>query len=118
MTSKNIVGDCKAIDWHTHGKTYPHLTKIPFSQPTKQGQIELLIGLDHPYLHEAIQEIKGDLASDPITRLTPLGWTYIGKTKTIRKVRIRSNIKKTVHVCRQPTRHYGEKQDFKKILGN
>ena len=90
MTSKDVVGDCTAIDWNTHRKTYQHLSTIPFNQPIKQGQIGILIGIDHPHLHTTIQEIKSDTYTDPIARLTPLGWTCIGQIRTEKKVRIRS----------------------------
>ena len=80
MTSRNVVGDLRAIDWTIHASKYPHLENLTFAKPTRGGKVDILIGLDHPHLHRAIKEIQGQ-TTNPIARLTPLGWTCIGKTK-------------------------------------
>ena len=39
----------------------------------------MLIGLDYADLHNARPEVCGK-PGEPIARLTPLGWTYVGIT--------------------------------------
>ena len=39
-----------------------------------------MIGLDNSDLHRTLREVASDVSSDPIARLTPLGWTCIGNT--------------------------------------
>ena len=46
--------------------------------------------MDYPELHQSIREIRGEVG-EPIARLTPLGWTCVGKTLMSQKVRIQSH---------------------------
>ena len=90
MTCRNVVGDMKAVDWQHQGKLYQHLTDVPFEEPVNKGRIDILIGNDHPLLHKSISEIEGEEVG-PIARLTPLGWTCIGRTQIPGSFRVRSS---------------------------
>ena len=78
MTIQNVTGSLRPIDWAAESKKFSHLQGIPFDRPNK-GNISVLIGLDNVYLHQSLQEIYGN-KSEPIARLTPLGWTAVGRT--------------------------------------
>ena len=77
-TTNDVVGDLKVIKWNEFKSKCSHISKISFSKPVNGGKIDLLIGLDHPYLHAALEEVIGKY-DEPIARLTPLGWTCVGK---------------------------------------
>ena len=79
MTAKQVVGDMKATDWNTEKTKFSHLKGICFPKVSARKKVDILIGIDYPHLHSSIQEKVGQLG-DPIARLTPLGWTCIGKT--------------------------------------
>ena len=53
-----------------------------------------MIGIDHPSLHRALKEVHGNIG-EPIVRLTPLGWTCIGKTHIKAKERYCKSAAKT-----------------------
>ena len=90
MTTKNVVGDMQVINWEAEKKQFSHLKDISFPKTSKQGKIDILIGVDHPYLHQSIHEAQGAVG-EPIARLTPLGWTCVGKTPISNKQRISSH---------------------------
>ena len=79
MTAKQVVGDMKATDWNTEKTKFSHLKGINFPKIPNRKKVDILIGIDYPHLHSSIQEEVGR-TGDPIARLTPLGWTCIGKT--------------------------------------
>lgn len=78
MTTDRVTGDMQPVNWQYQAKQFNHLKKLPFWKPNK-GKIDILIGLDHAYLHQNIKEVFGG-NNDPFARLTPLGWTCIGRT--------------------------------------
>ncbi|XP_067676275.1 uncharacterized protein [Haliotis asinina] len=51
-----------------------------------QSKSDLLIGMDYLELHRSYQDIIGK-EGDPIARLTPLGWTCVGRIPGFRDVR-------------------------------
>ena len=79
-TTDNVTAGLESIDWCEHKSKYKHLNEIEFPRPTRQ-KVDLLIGLDHMELHNAIKEVHGEIG-EPIARLTPLGWTAIGKIRS------------------------------------
>ena len=87
MTSKNVVGDYEAVNWNIQKENLKHLAKIPFNPPVNQSNIDILIGTDYPFLHKAVKEVAGSNLCEPLARLTPLGWTCIGKACSKSKVR-------------------------------
>ena len=77
------------VQFQISGILFPHLNNINFSPP-KSHKIDHLIGIDHPHLHRAIKEIRGNIG-EPMARLTPLGWSCVGKTHINAKSRFNSN---------------------------
>ena len=78
QTSTNLTGHLKAVDWRAECRSFPHLRKIQFPCLGKRRTPDLMIGSDYPGLHIALEEIKGE-EDEPVARLTPLGWTCIGR---------------------------------------
>ena len=70
----------KFAQWRELAPEWKHLRDVKFPQAPKRKTVDLLIGMDHADLHAAIREIYGK-PGEPIARLTPLGWTCVGKTK-------------------------------------
>ena len=96
MTTDRVTGDLKPIDWKHHAKKFAHLKSIPFWKPNS-GTIDILIGLDYSHLHQAINEVHGDV-NEPYARLTPLGWTCIGRTNIISKCMPNTRFVNTYHL--------------------
>ena len=59
---------------------WPHLASISFEQTSRRKQIDVLIGSDHPLFHHVLKEVHGSKTTDPIARLTNLGWVCFGPT--------------------------------------
>ncbi len=76
---ENIASDTPAIQWSKIKEKWPHLNEIPFESASKR-QIDVMIGSDHPLFHLALKEVSGRRSSDPIARLTNLGWVCFGPT--------------------------------------
>ncbi len=71
----------EGYDWNREKRNWGHIQSINFPKVRRPYQVELLIGLDHPALHESFGEIRGRSDKEPFARLTPLGWTCIGTPK-------------------------------------
>jgi len=69
----NIVGDTPAIPWTELKDKWPHLQQVPFKSVSRRGQIDVMIGSDHPVFHRVLKEACGNLANDPVAHLTNLG---------------------------------------------
>ncbi len=76
----NITGDTPAFNWTDLKSKWPHLGSISFKQATRRKQIDVLIGSDHPLFHQVLKEVHGSKPTDPIGRLTHLGWVCFGPT--------------------------------------
>jgi hypothetical protein len=74
----NITGDTPAFNWAEMKEKWPHLSPIPFDRSARRRQIDVLIGSDHPLYHQVFEEIPGSKSTDPIARLTHLGWVCFG----------------------------------------
>ena len=91
-TTTRVTGEMKAVHWRKVATDWEHLKKVKFPKSPKRKTVDLLIGMDNADLHRSIREIYGK-PGDPIARLTPLGWTCVGKTKeTIDKALHSSNL--------------------------
>ena len=77
-TANRVTGTMSAFDWTQYAQRWPHLQRINFPKIAKRPHVDVLIGLDCADLHCAVQEVRGR-PGEPIARLTPLGWTCIGK---------------------------------------
>jgi len=77
-TTNKVTGSLTAVDWRKHGHKWKHLQQIKFPNILSPSTIDLLIGLDNADLHLAEKEVHGK-PGEPIARLTPLGWTCVGK---------------------------------------
>ena len=76
-TANRVTGDMRVFDWNKCKIRWPYLKNIDFPHSTKREIVDLLIGLDCAYLHSTLEEVRGK-PSEPIARLTPLGWTCVG----------------------------------------
>ena len=79
FTVARVTGNMKSINWVKNKHGWEHLKGIKFAVPSKRVIVDMLIGIDYPDLHYSIKDVKGD-PGRPIARLTPLGWTCIGKS--------------------------------------
>jgi hypothetical protein len=76
----NIASDTPAIQWSELKEKWPHLHKIPFDNVSRRQQIDVMLGSDNPVFHYVLEEVRGSQPSDPIARLTNLGWVCFGPT--------------------------------------
>ena len=80
-TTKNVTGSMEIVNWRKHFMKWPHLSGINFPEFWSR-LVDMLIGLDYADLHDAQNEVRGK-PGQPIARLTPLGWTCVGKTSPV-----------------------------------
>ena len=77
LTVDKVVGDMQVTDWNDANQ-WNHLRDIPFPGMAHRRGIDMLIGVDQASLQFSIKEVIGHYG-EPIARLTPLGWTCVGK---------------------------------------
>ena len=77
-TVDRLTGNMPVVDWNKYKKQWPHLRNIDFPSSPRRPIVDMLIGLDCTDLLYAIEEVR-ERPGEPIARLTPLGWTCIGK---------------------------------------
>ena len=78
------VGDLKAFNWRELSQYWPHLKTLRFPQPVGDGEVSMIIGTNTAFFHQCLREVVGESDDDPIARLTPLGWSCIGKILPVR----------------------------------
>ncbi len=77
----NVAGNLRAVDWQQEAENWPHLKRMQFPAVSRPLKVDLLIGLDYAMLHQSLGDVCGKTGIQPIARLTPLGWTCIGRTR-------------------------------------
>ena len=102
----NIASDTPAIPWAELKTKWPHLHKVPFDNVSRRPQINVMLGSDHPVFHHVLKEVHGSQPSDPVARLTNLGWVCFGPT-LVNEFRRNSRSHftrtyRTCHVNKQP----------------
>jgi len=65
------------VDWNSCAKEWPHLKGLQFPKMDPRPIVDVLIGLNCADLQYSYRDTRGTLGQ-PITRLTPLGWTCVG----------------------------------------
>ena len=80
QTTTKVTGSMKAAEWPRSSQNWSHLAGIDFPEPSGRKTIDILIGADHIGLHTSLKEICGEPGA-PIARLTPLGWTCVGRVE-------------------------------------
>ena len=73
-TVERVTGSMQVVDWNKHNHKWKHLKGIKFPQVGPRPIVDLLIGVDHADLLYSLEDLRGK-AGEPISRLTPLGWT-------------------------------------------
>ena len=73
-----LTGDYTVVDWSQVKASFPHMTDCSFTKPVEPFFVDLIIGINCNDLHSALDERVGSL-HDASARLTPLGWTAVGK---------------------------------------
>lgn len=86
LTVNDVCGKLKPHDWSLLSKDWTHLQDIEFPHPGKRV-VDMLIGVDYPELHVAIEERNGK-KGEPIARKTPLGWTCVGPISKTNRVSV------------------------------
>ena len=77
FTVTRVTGNMKSVNWVKNKQGWEHLKGIKFAVPSKRVIADMLIGIEYPDLHYSIKDGE---PGEPITRLTPLGWTCIRKS--------------------------------------
>ncbi|XP_065188299.1 uncharacterized protein LOC135819075 [Sycon ciliatum] len=77
ITTTNVTGSLRPIDWNDAAARYTHLQDIKFPKPADPRVVDILIGLDHAEFHTALEEVQGE-QREPIARRTALGRTCVG----------------------------------------
>ena len=90
-TADRIAANLPVLDWKQHASSWQHLSHIEFPRINRRRPIDLLIGIDNAQFHRCKAEVTGG-DGEPIARLTPLGWTCVGKPSPSE-----SNPQRTVH---------------------
>ena len=88
-TVNRVTGNMPVVDWNKYKKQWPHLRNIDFPSPPGRPIVDMLIRLDCADLLYAIEKVR-EKPGKPIARLTPLGWTCIGKPFTNDRPEVRS----------------------------
>lgn len=84
LTTDKVVGNLTPVPWHWEKNRWEHLRTVPFAVVNHRQPVDILIGADCIELHRCILEKPGRVG-EPIARLTPLGWTCVGKVGNIVK---------------------------------
>ena len=76
----NPCGPFFPVDWGKLKGNWPHLKGLDIPSPVKDQPIEMILGCENLRLFEAIKPptIRG--ATEPVARLTSLGWMIGGRT--------------------------------------
>jgi hypothetical protein len=74
----DIANDLHVPDWNKYLRNYKYLNHLKIPKPTNEGQIDILIGTDHPQLLVQQAVIEGG-PKDPLAIRSRLGWTIAGK---------------------------------------
>lgn len=77
-TTERVTGNMQVVDWSLYKSKWTHLKSIKFLQEGPKPIIDLLIGVDQAKLLYSLEDVRGK-PGEPIARLTPLGWTCIGR---------------------------------------
>ena len=77
FTAERVTGNMKVIDWGKYAAKCTHLKGIEFPNPAICPIVDLLTGGDYAELHYTFKHVQGQ-PGEPVTRLTPLGWTCTG----------------------------------------
>ena len=77
FTINDVTGDLKTVNWKVFNGNLGHLRSVDFPQLNSRSKIGMLIAVDYPDFHFSLKNNRGK-PGQPIARLTPLGWIYIG----------------------------------------
>ena len=77
FTTHRATGNMNVIDWNVCSQKWSHLKGLKFHNLGPRPIVDILIGLDCIALHYSIKDINGK-PGQPISRLTPRGWTCVG----------------------------------------
>ena len=100
-TANRVTGDMPVINWNEYTAQWPYLRRVDFPVPAEKPIVDILIGLDCLDLHCAIAEVNGR-PGEPVSRLTPLGWTCIGNPYSAKIQTLLTHFAYTCFVRGQP----------------
>ncbi len=79
QVSRDPAASYKPYNWTKEKEAFPHLKDIPVKPPIGDRGVDLMIGMDTPNLIcSLVPDIGGTERSQPVARLTRLGWTVGG----------------------------------------
>ena len=78
MSVAKPTGALNASNWSIEKRNWKHLQEIPFPKIEKGKEIDMLLGADYADLQILLREVNGNVG-EPVARLTPLGWTCVGR---------------------------------------
>ena len=56
---KAVTGSYRVVDWNSYQKNWPHFAQCNFPAPSKDGFVDVLIGVDNPDMHASIVDLQG-----------------------------------------------------------
>ncbi|PFX22389.1 hypothetical protein AWC38_SpisGene13097 [Stylophora pistillata] len=77
-TAERVTGNIQVVNWNLYKYKWKHLKSIKFPRVGPRPIDDLLIGVDQAELLCSLEDVTGK-PGEPIARLTPLGWTCIGR---------------------------------------
>ena len=90
FTANRVTGAMTFVDWYKYKKQWPHLKSVDFQHCASKPIVDILNGQDCASLHYALEEVRGK-SGEPVTRLTPLGWTCIGNPRPSDRLVLQTN---------------------------
>ncbi|XP_065941558.1 uncharacterized protein [Magallana gigas] len=100
LTADKVTGDMCVINWRKYQHKWDHLRGLEFPGVGKHSMVDILIGMDQSELHYAYQEIRGR-PDEPVARLTPLGWTCVGKIPGSNEICVQTHFNRTYFIQNQ-----------------
>ena len=77
---ENPCGPFFPTDWGKLKGGWPHLKHLDLPSPVPEQPVELILGCENLRLFEGVKPSSFKGPTDPVARLTPLGWMIGGRT--------------------------------------
>ena len=77
----NPCGGLQPVDWHQLKSGWPHLKGLDLPSPVPDQPVEMILGCTNLQIFEGVKPISVKGITNPIARLTKLGWIVSGRTR-------------------------------------
>ena len=81
-TASLVTGNMRPVNWKVQAAKWEDLQGINFPDVGSRSVVDILLGINYAELHYSFKDTCGQ-PGEPMARLTPLGWTYIGAADVI-----------------------------------